>query len=110
MHTQAKVAYVKAAGQVRRHHCHWPGCERQVPPAAWGCRGHWYSLPIDIRNAIWKAFRPGQEISGRPNEAYIAAARAAQNWIAANHPNTTGAPHAPQQQAPQAVPAQAGLF
>lgn len=110
MHTGTKAAYVKAARQTRNHHCHWPGCERQVPPAAWGCRSHWYSLPIDIRNAIWKAFQPGQEISGRPNVAYVEAARAAQNWIAANHPQTTGVTHAPQQEAPPPVPAQAGLF
>lgn len=104
-----KVAHVKAAGQTRRHHCHWPGCERQVPPAMWGCRSHWYSLPGDLRRDIWRSYAPGQEATGRPSAAYVAAARAAEDWIHANHTNR-GAPHAPQQQAPQTVPAQAGLF
>lgn len=79
-----KAAYVVAQPQTRKHHCHWPGCTRQVPPAMWGCRPHWYALPKSIRDAIWRAYRPGQEISLSPSAAYIAAARGAQDWIAAN--------------------------
>ena len=97
----AKVAYVKRQGQTRNHHCHWPGCERQVPPAVWGCRKHWYSLPIDLRTAIWKAFRPGQEVKGTPSTSYIAAARAAQDWIAKNYP----AARRPHDNPPPAAPA-----
>lgn len=107
--TAIKVAHVRAAGQTRRHHCHWPGCKQQVPPAMWGCRHHWYSLPTDLRRGIWRSYVPGQEITGRPTAAYIAAARAVQAWIKANHINR-GAAHAPQHEAPQAVPTQAGLF
>lgn len=84
-----KVRYVLGQGQTRQHHCHWPGCTRQVPPARFACRPHWYSLPIDLRNAIWKAYRPGQERTGRPSPEYIAAARAVQEWIAREHPDTT---------------------
>jgi hypothetical protein len=84
-----KVKHVLSQGQTRQHHCHWPGCTRQVPPAMWGCRPHWYSLPITLRNAIWKAYVPGQERTGTPNRAYIEAARAAQEWIAREHPETT---------------------
>jgi hypothetical protein len=91
----AKVAYVKRQGQTRRHHCHWPGCDKQVPPAMWGCRPHWYSLPDDLRNAIWRSYAPGQEVKGSPSTAYVAAARAVQEWIKANHPTT--APAAPAQ-------------
>lgn len=79
-----KAAHVRAAGQTRRHHCHWPGCEEQVPPAKWGCRKHWYKLPPRIRNAIWRAYRAGQEEDGRPSRAYIDAAQAAQAWIREN--------------------------
>lgn len=79
----AKVAYVKAQGQTRRHHCHWPGCPQQVPPAIWGCKAHWYMLPLTIRTQIWRAYQPGQEVNGTPSRAYIDAARAAQDWIAA---------------------------
>lgn len=76
-----KAAYVVRQGQTRRHACHWPGCPAQVPPAMWGCRPHWYRLPKAIRDAIWRAFRPGQEQQGNPSRAYIEAARAAQDWI-----------------------------
>lgn len=23
-----------------KHHCHWPGCDKLVPPAMWGCYPH----------------------------------------------------------------------
>lgn len=77
----AKVAYVKSQGQTRLHTCHWPGCDKQVPPALWGCKPHWYALPKEIREAIWNAYQPGQERSGRPSFTYIEAAKAAQAWI-----------------------------
>ena len=77
-----KVDHVRAAGQDRSHHCHWPGCEKQVPPAKWGCKDHWYRLPREIRTWIWRAYHIGQEQSGRPSTDYVAAARAAQEWIA----------------------------
>lgn len=47
----------------------------------WGCKGHWFTLPPMIRTRIWSAYRVGQEIKGTPSEAYVAAARAAQEWI-----------------------------
>lgn len=81
---QDKVAYVRQQGQTRKHHCHWPGCTKQVPPAMWGCRAHWYALPAEIRSQIWTTYQPGQEVDGTPNAAYIAAARAAQDWIQFN--------------------------
>lgn len=79
-----KVAYVKAAGQSRDHACHWPGCREQVPPAVWGCRRHWYALPLELRRRIFAAFRPGQEEDGRPSSTYLAVAREAQAWIRAH--------------------------
>lgn len=81
-----KVAHVKAAGQTRDHHCHWPGCTRQVPPAMWGCKPHWLKLPEALRARIWNAYEPGQEVDGTPSRKYIDAARAVQAWILANHP------------------------
>lgn len=78
-----KAAYVLRQGQDRRHHCHWPGCTEQVPPAMWGCRRHWCRLPKDLRDRIWRAYRPGQEKDQRPGADYVAAARAVQDWIAA---------------------------
>lgn len=77
----AKVAHVKRAGNPGGHLCHWPGCTREVSPAMWGCRPHWYALPAELRGAIWRAYRPGQEISKTPTAAYIDAARRVQAWI-----------------------------
>lgn len=65
------------------HTCHWPGCGREVPPAMWGCKAHWFDLPVRIRRLIWASYVPGQEISKTPSPAYIRAAREAQQWIAA---------------------------
>lgn len=66
------------------HRCHWPGCERRVPPAMWGCREHWYRLPRLLRTLIWRTYRPGQEADKRPSAAYVEAARRAQQWIKEN--------------------------
>lgn len=88
-----KVAYVKRQGQTRDHACHWPGCDRQVPPAMWGCTAHWRRLPKPLRDEIWRTFRPGQEATLTPSAEYLAAARKVQVWILANVP-----PAPPQQQ------------
>lgn len=76
-----KVSHVLQARQTRTHECHWPECGEQVPPAKWGCRYHWYCLPRDIRNEIWRAYIPGQEETINPSRQYVAAARRAQDWI-----------------------------
>jgi hypothetical protein len=52
----------------------------------WGCRSHWYALPRELRDKIWTAYRPGQEIDKRPSPEYIAIAREVQEWIADNYP------------------------
>jgi hypothetical protein len=77
-----KVAYVKSQGQSRTHTCHWTGCTRQVPPAMWGCKTHWYKLPLAIRRRIWRCYQPGQEVTQTPSREYIDAAREAEAWIA----------------------------
>jgi len=64
------------------HTCHWPGCAAAVPPAMWGCRKHWFTLPKALRDEIWRTYRPGQEITKTPSEAYLHAAHAVQAWIA----------------------------
>lgn len=79
-----KVQYVKSQGQTRAHQCHWPGCTTQVPPAMWGCRNHWYSLPKYLRDKIWQTYRPGQEKTLTPSAAYLAAAREVEAWIKAH--------------------------
>lgn len=84
-----KADYVRGKLRTDRrseHRCHWPGCPEIVPAAAWGCRKHWYMLPLSIRNRIWGAFRPGQEDDKTPSQRYLAAAMEARRWIRDNHP------------------------
>lgn len=77
-----KAAYVVRQPQTRKHHCHWPGCDKQVPPAMWGCREHWYKLPKELRDKVWRAYQPGQEVAGTPSRGYVEVAREVQAWIA----------------------------
>lgn len=63
------------------HWCHWPGCDKQVPPRLWGCQKHWFMLPLEIRNKILGAYVKGQEISKAPSRRYIEAALEARQWI-----------------------------
>jgi CDP-diacylglycerol pyrophosphatase len=79
-----KVAHVKSQGQTRQHHCHWPGCKEQVPPAKWGCTKHWFMLPRSLRERIWSAYRIGQEKDMRPSREYVQVAREVQDWIKEN--------------------------
>lgn len=79
--TSDKVQYVKSQRQTRNHDCHWPGCGKQVPPAMWGCKAHWFTLPKLLRDRIWQTYRPGQEIDMRPSNAYLEVAKEVQRWI-----------------------------
>lgn len=65
-----------------KHTCHWPGCGEEVPPAMWGCKGHWFALPKLLRDRIWATYRRGQEITKTPSPEYLEAALEVQAWIA----------------------------
>lgn len=67
---------------MRKHTCHWPGCPKEVTPALWGCQYHWYRLPKLLRDAIWKEYRPGQEVDKKPSIRYLVVATLVQGWIA----------------------------
>ncbi len=79
-----KADYVRSQGQTRSHHCHWPGCSKQVPPAMWGCKVHWFKLPLALRNKVWATYVPGQEVSMTPSDAYLEVADEVQRWITEN--------------------------
>ena len=64
-----------------KHTCQWDGCDKQCPPAMWGCKQHWFTLPKFLRDQIWKAYRPGQEIDKRPSDVYLVVAKLVQLWI-----------------------------
>lgn len=63
------------------HTCHWAGCKREVPPAMWGCRTHWFTLPRGLRNDVWRTYVPGQEIRKDPSEEYIEVIHRVDAWI-----------------------------
>jgi hypothetical protein len=77
----SKADYVRAQPQTRAHECHWPGCGKQVPPAMWGCKTHWFRLPAALRARIWKTYQPGQEQTMDVSAEYLEAADAVQAWI-----------------------------
>jgi transcriptional regulator with XRE-family HTH domain len=76
-----KRRYVRSQKQTRKHHCHWPGCEAQVPPAMWGCKAHWFKLPKALRDRIWRTYAPGQEVDMTPSAEYLQVADDVQRWI-----------------------------
>lgn len=76
---------------MRPHVCHWPGCETPVPPRMWGCRVHWYALPMVLRNRIWATYEPGQEITMTPSDDYLDAARDVEAWITEHLAEAEGA-------------------
>lgn len=47
----------------------------------WGCRIHWYMLPVKLRARVWATYVPGQEITKTPSPAYLQVAREIQEWI-----------------------------
>ena len=85
-----KVAYVKSQKQTRPHTCHWHNCDKQVPPAMWGCKKHWFALPKRLRNKIWAVYVPGQEATGTPSKEYLAVADEVDRWIAENWSEASG--------------------
>lgn len=82
----SKADYVRSQKQTRKHTCHWPGCDRQVPPAMWGCKLHWFKLPRRLRSKIWATYQPGQEVSMTPSTEYLTVAKEVQNWIRNQEP------------------------
>jgi hypothetical protein len=76
-----KLKHVLNQGQTRDHTCHWPGCEKQVPPALWGCTRHWYSLPSYLRTKVWAAYKIGQEIRMDLSDDYIKVMKEVNQWI-----------------------------
>ena len=53
----------------------------------WGCRPHWYKLPKTLRDKVWSAYAPGQEITKTPSAEYVKVAREVQRWISDHYPS-----------------------
>lgn len=65
------------------HTCHAPNCPVEVPPKMFMCKPHWMALRPSLRDAIWKTYRPGQEITKDPSPEYLTAARKAIDYLTA---------------------------
>jgi hypothetical protein len=81
---ESKANYVRKQKQFRNHHCHWPGCPKQCPPAMWGCKEHWFKLPKVLRDKVWAAYVPGQEITMTPSREYLEVTDEVEKWIREN--------------------------
>jgi hypothetical protein len=53
------------------HACHATGCTVPVPPRLFLCRKHWFRLPEPMRDLVWSAYVPGQEIRKDPSPEYL---------------------------------------
>lgn len=62
------------------HVCHHPRCSKPVPPKMLACKPHWFQLPRRLRDGIWAAYRPGQEIDKQTSIEYDEAFDACQKW------------------------------
>lgn len=82
-----KREYVRRAKQTRDHICHWPGCGKQCKPAYWGCYSCWMKLPKYLRDKVWAAYVPGQEITMTPSQEYLDVAEEVERWIKEHYPN-----------------------
>lgn len=64
------------------HHCHAVGCETATPPKMFMCLKHWRMLPRDGQNAVWAAYRQGQEVDKRPSSTYMDVTNEARRIVA----------------------------
>lgn len=66
-----------------QHTCHAKNCTKVVPPRLLMCLKHWRMVPRELQHAVWATYRPGQEVDKKPSRAYLDAARAAIEAVAA---------------------------
>lgn len=59
------------------HTCHAHGCDTSVPPSMFVCRRHWRALRPELRRAIWREYKAGQEVTKTPSLRYMAVQRRA---------------------------------
>lgn len=52
------------------HNCHNPNCRGPLPAHLVAHRSAWFALPRNLRAAIWREYRPGQENDKNPTTDY----------------------------------------
>jgi hypothetical protein len=79
---QAPPLVSATASSPDAHRCHAKDCRAVVPPRIFMCRRHWFMVPKTLRDAVWAAYRQGQEIDKDPSPAYRDAAHEAIWYVA----------------------------
>ena len=64
------------------HHCHAIGCVVRIRSTFLMCAFHWFKVPRRLRDAVWAAYRPGQEVTLDPSPEWVKAAEEARQWVA----------------------------
>lgn len=62
------------------HRCPSPGCTARVPHGRFACRSHWFTIPKNLRDELWAAFRNHGVLS----EEYAEAATACEAFLSAS--------------------------
>ncbi len=62
---------------MNKHTCHAEGCNLIVPPRMLMCAAHWRRVPRHLQAAVWREYRPGQEIDKNPTPEYLEVMQAA---------------------------------
>lgn len=57
--------------------CPISGCEQRIDPSRLMCRGHWYTVPKEIRDQVWATWRSGQGAFSREHKSAVRSAIAA---------------------------------
>lgn len=60
--------------------CPRDGCTKKIGSDLFACSGHWYSIPPEIRDDIWRAFRAWQRGTGTLEQLQTAQGRALAHW------------------------------
>jgi hypothetical protein len=64
------------------HTCHARDCQRPVAPRFLMCPAHWRLVPRRLQQAVYAAYRPGQERDKEPSAAWHRAADLAIDAVA----------------------------
>ena len=64
------------------HLCHAIGCTTPVDPAKLMCLRHWRKVPKHLAWAVYRNYRPGQEIDKNPSDAYLRVSQMAIDAVA----------------------------
>lgn len=65
-----------------KHICHAKKCTQEVPPKMFMCNKHWFMLPKQLRDLVWKVYVPGQEIRKDPTPEYLKISNFSIDYIA----------------------------